>query len=91
MPDNVLPIKTRPLMEKWHTYMTQLEAACGELDENTRRELRFAFTAGAVGAVAMLKASTNQREFEATVATIANEGYLFMKELEDMARPAKVM
>lgn len=54
----------RPLLDKWDEYLANLDSTvAGDLDENTKRELRWAFTAGAFAAFSLLCQAQRCGEF----------------------------
>jgi hypothetical protein len=81
----------RPLIDKWEEYFAYLNAQiAGELDENTKRELRYAFISGAVAGFSLLNQAHATGEFKEMWNHLASEGVQLLKEINATPRLYKM-
>ena len=84
-------VSARPLQDKWEEYFAYLDAQiAGELDENTKRELRYAFISGAVAGFSLLNQAHATGEFKEMWNHLASEGVQLLKEINATPRLYKM-
>lgn len=79
------PEQKPKILEQFETYLATVEAAIGQpLDDNTVKELRWAYTAGACAAFGLLKiaAPKNAVEREALAKEFVDVGFAMMNEMK---------
>lgn len=73
----------RPLIDKWGEYIADLEAhIAGELDANTKLELRRTFISGAFAAFSLLCAAQRSNDFNKMFQHLADEGLKLLKDID---------